>query len=207
MWSARPRPKRSDQVITNNYLPPRGSEPPRVEISAPGEEEVKKILRRWEHFHPGASAADRLNSLYHPMNHVLVAARGMGLHSSGDTLFNYGYDCCAFTYTICGSNSQIPDIMPNPSVPLTAEFFANPCCPQAHRLPLLLWIILLLVGRTVRKIVQPRPRRRFFGWIKRGWFFQRIKRGWFFRWIKLRRFFRRIKRRRFFRRISRLSRI
>ena len=49
--------------------------------------------------------------------------------SSGDTLFNYGYGCCAFTYNICGSKPQIPDGMPNPSVPLTTEFFANPRCP------------------------------------------------------------------------------
>ena len=40
---------------------------------------------------------------------------------SGDTLFNYGYDCCAFTYNICGSKPQILDRMPNPSVPLTAS--------------------------------------------------------------------------------------
>ena len=51
--------------------------------------------------------------------------------SSGDTLFNYGYGCCAFTYNICGSKPQIPDGMPNPSVPLTAEFFANPRCPSS----------------------------------------------------------------------------
>ena len=37
-----PRPKRPNQVITNNYLPPRGLELPRVEISALGEEGVKK---------------------------------------------------------------------------------------------------------------------------------------------------------------------
>ena len=49
--------------------------------------------------------------------------------SSGDTLFNYGYGYCTFTYNICGSKPQIPDGMPNPSVPLTAEFFANPRCP------------------------------------------------------------------------------
>ena len=49
--------------------------------------------------------------------------------SSGDTLFNYGYGCCAFTYNICGTKPHIPDGMPNPSVPLTAEFFANPRCP------------------------------------------------------------------------------
>ena len=51
-----------------------------MEISAPGDEEVKDILRRWEPFHRGASAADRLNSLYPPMYRVSVAARGMGLH-------------------------------------------------------------------------------------------------------------------------------
>ena len=82
MRSGLPRLKRSDQVITNNYVPPRGPEPPRVEILAPGEEEVKKILCRWEPFHRGASAADRLNSLYPPMYRVPVAARGMGLHEA-----------------------------------------------------------------------------------------------------------------------------
>ena len=46
MRSSLPRPKRSDQVITHNYLPPRGLEPPRIEISIPGKEEVKEILRR-----------------------------------------------------------------------------------------------------------------------------------------------------------------
>ena len=51
--------------------------------------------------------------------------------SSGDTLFNYGYGCCAFTHNICGSKPQIQDGMPNPSVLLTAEFFANPRCPPS----------------------------------------------------------------------------
>ena len=49
--------------------------------------------------------------------------------SSGDTLFNYGYGCCAFAHNICGSKPEIPDGMPNPSIPLTVDFFANPCCP------------------------------------------------------------------------------
>ena len=49
--------------------------------------------------------------------------------SSGVTLFNYGYGCCAFMHNICGSKPQILKGMPNPSVPLTAEFFANPRCP------------------------------------------------------------------------------
>ena len=48
---------------------------------------------------------------------------------SCDTLFNYGYGCCAFTYNICGSKPQIPDEISNPSVSLTAEFFTNPRCP------------------------------------------------------------------------------
>ena len=82
MRSGLPRPKRSDQVITNNYLPPRGPEPPRVKISALGEEEVKKILCRWDPFQRGASAVNRLNSLYPPMYRVPVAARGMGLHEA-----------------------------------------------------------------------------------------------------------------------------
>ena len=49
--------------------------------------------------------------------------------SSSDTLFNYGYGCCAFTHNICGSKPQIPDGMPNPSILLTTKFFANPRCP------------------------------------------------------------------------------
>ena len=49
--------------------------------------------------------------------------------SSGDTLFNYGYGCCAFAHDIRGSKPEIPDGMSNPSVPLTTNFFANPLCP------------------------------------------------------------------------------
>ena len=49
--------------------------------------------------------------------------------SSGDTLFNYGYGCCAFMHNICGSKPKISKGMSDPSVPLTADFFANTCCP------------------------------------------------------------------------------
>ena len=49
--------------------------------------------------------------------------------SIGDTLFNYCYGCCAFAHDIRGSKPKIPEGMPNPSVPLTADFFANPHCP------------------------------------------------------------------------------
>ena len=51
--------------------------------------------------------------------------------SSGDTLFNYGYGCCTFAHDIRGSKPEIPDGMPNPSVPLTTDFFANPRCPPS----------------------------------------------------------------------------
>ena len=55
--------------------------------------------------------------------------------SSGDTIFNYGYGCCAFTHNICGSKPEIPNGMLNPSVPLTADFFANPRCPPGAYVP------------------------------------------------------------------------
>ena len=51
--------------------------------------------------------------------------------ASSDTLFNYGYGCYVFTHNICESKPQIPDGMPDPLVPLTQRFFANPRCPQA----------------------------------------------------------------------------
>ena len=51
--------------------------------------------------------------------------------SNRDTLFNYGYGCCAFMHNICGSKPQIPKGMSNPSVPLTANFFSNPRCPPS----------------------------------------------------------------------------
>ena len=49
--------------------------------------------------------------------------------SSSDALFNYGYGCYVFMHNIYGSKPQIPDGMPDPLVPLTPEFFANPRCP------------------------------------------------------------------------------
>ena len=60
---------------------------------------------------------------------------------SGDTLFIYGYGCCASAYNLCGSKPEIPDGMPNNSVPLTADFFANPAAPRVHLLLLLPWIL------------------------------------------------------------------
>ena len=80
--------------------------------------------------------------------------------SSGDTLFNYGYGCCAFTHNIRGSKPKIPDGMPNPSVPLTADFFANPRCPPGASAAAASLDLLLLMGKTVRRIVHLLPERR-----------------------------------------------
>ena len=77
-----PKPKRPYHVITHNYIPSRGSETPRVEILAPGEEEVRKILRCWEPFHRGEFATNLLNDLYLAMYRVPVTAQGMGLHET-----------------------------------------------------------------------------------------------------------------------------
>ena len=82
--------------------------------------------------------------------------------SSGDTLFNYGYGCCAFTYNVCGSKPQSPDGMPNPSVPLTAEFFANPCCPPGAPAAASALDPIAVSGKDRLRIVQPRPERRQF---------------------------------------------
>ena len=79
MRSGLPRSHRPDQVITDSYLPPRGPDPPRVEVSALGAEEVKDILSHWEPFHCGASAADQLVNLYPHIYRVLVVAWGLGL--------------------------------------------------------------------------------------------------------------------------------
>ena len=49
--------------------------------------------------------------------------------ASGDTLFNYSHGCCVFTHNICENKPQVPDGMPDPLVPLTPEFFANPRFP------------------------------------------------------------------------------
>ena len=50
-----------------------------MEVSAPGADEVKYIMLRWEPFHRGESAAYRLNNLYPHMLRMPVATRGMGL--------------------------------------------------------------------------------------------------------------------------------
>ena len=74
-----PRPTLLKWIITIHYAPPRGSEPPRVEVSAPGADEVKYIMRRLEPFHRGESVADQLNNLYPHILRMSVATRGMGL--------------------------------------------------------------------------------------------------------------------------------
>ena len=72
------RPTLLEWIITNCYAPPRGPEPSRVEVSAPRADEGKYIMRRWESFHCGECAADRLNNLYPHMLRMSVVSRGMG---------------------------------------------------------------------------------------------------------------------------------
>ena len=102
MRSGLPRPHRLEQVITYNYLPPAGPEPPRVEVSAPGVEKVNDILRSWEPFHRGASAVDQLDNLYPHTYRVPVVARGMGLRED-------------YTMTLPAStpNEDFPQIIDN----------------------------------------------------------------------------------------------
>ena len=79
MRSELPRPPLPERIITNCYAPPREPEPLRVEASAPGADEVKYIMRRWELFHCEEVVVDRLNNLYPHMLRTPVAAWGMGL--------------------------------------------------------------------------------------------------------------------------------
>ena len=79
MQSGLPRPTLPDGIITNCYVPPRGPEPPRVEVSTLGADEVKYILHQWEPFHRGESVANWLVNLYPHMLRMPVAAGGMGL--------------------------------------------------------------------------------------------------------------------------------
>ena len=79
-WTGLPKPTHPIEVLTLNYIPPRGPEPQRVGVTAPWVEEVKGILRRWEPLHRELFAVDRLNNLYPHIYRVLVVSRGMGLH-------------------------------------------------------------------------------------------------------------------------------
>ena len=79
MRSGMPKPPLPERIITNSYAPPRGLEPPRVKVSAPGADEVKFIMRRWEAFHHGEAVANRMKNLYPHMLWMPIAAQGMGL--------------------------------------------------------------------------------------------------------------------------------
>ena len=77
------------------------------------------------------------------------------LDASGDMLFNYGYGCCDFTHNICRSKPQIQDGMPDPSVPLTPKFFANPRCSPSISSAAQPQIQLLLARSSVRRTSRP----------------------------------------------------
>ena len=53
MRSGLPRPPLPEWIITNSYASPREPEPPKVEVTALGADEVKYILHSWEPFHCG----------------------------------------------------------------------------------------------------------------------------------------------------------
>ena len=46
-----------------------------------------------------------------------------------EVIFAYDYGCCTFKHNICGDHPEVPDGMPNSSVLLPSELFANAGCP------------------------------------------------------------------------------
>ena len=42
-----------------------------------------------------------------------------------EVIFNYGYDCCAFSHNICGSKPRIPAGLPDTSKSLSLKFFLS----------------------------------------------------------------------------------
>ena len=47
-----------------------------------------------------------------------------------EVIFAYGYECCVFKQNIYGDHSEVPDGMPDSSVPSPPGFFVNPRCPS-----------------------------------------------------------------------------
>ena len=60
----RKRPLQPDRMLLNSYLPPRSPTPTMEEVTAPGPDDIKRILHRWRPFNRGESAADCLDDLY-----------------------------------------------------------------------------------------------------------------------------------------------
>ena len=75
----RKRPLLPDQMLLNSYLPSRGPTPAMEEVEMPGQKDMKHIIRRWEPFNQGESAADCLDNLYPIMLRMPVSARAGGL--------------------------------------------------------------------------------------------------------------------------------
>ena len=58
------RPLPPDRILLNSYLPPRGPALAMEEVTAPGPDDIKLILHRWNPFNRGESAVDHLDDLY-----------------------------------------------------------------------------------------------------------------------------------------------
>ena len=46
-----------------------------------------------------------------------------------EEIFSYGYGCCVFKHNICGDHPEVPKGVPDSSILLPLEFFADPRCP------------------------------------------------------------------------------
>ena len=68
-----------DRILLNSYLPPRGPSPVMEEVTAPGPDDIKRILHRWKLFNRGESTVDGLDNLYPRTLRMLVTAQEAGL--------------------------------------------------------------------------------------------------------------------------------
>ena len=60
----RKRPLQPDRMLLNSYLPHRSPTLTMEEVTAPGPDDIKRILHRWRPFNQSESAADCLDDLY-----------------------------------------------------------------------------------------------------------------------------------------------
>ena len=79
---ALPGRKRSlppNRILLNSYPPPRGPALDMEEVTAPGPDDVKRILHHWRPFNQGESATDCLDDLYPRRLRMPITIREAGL--------------------------------------------------------------------------------------------------------------------------------